>query len=611
LSQIRIRLTDEILEKIVGAVSQRTGNVIGQKQINMIESRLTKRVITLGLKDPESYLDYFSRNRDTEIEELISLLTVHHTYFFREFGQFEFLGAEVLPTLIEKMKVEGRNTIRVWSAACSRGHESYSLFMFIDQYLKSHAPSFKVEILGTDVDRDSVKIAANGVYSWDEVKEIPMNYISPYWVRGSGEIAKFAKIKEAARKACVFKQGNLMETSGFAAYGQFDIIFCRNVFIYFQADDVSRIAQSIATQLKNGGYFFVGLSESLSSVPTGLKRRGPSIYGPEAVIQKAKTAVVPAASKTIRVVCVDDSAVILKLLKAVLTTDAGFEIVGTATNGQEAAQLVESGLQFDVMTLDVHMPVMTGVEYLQNKLTANHPPVVMLTSASRDNLDLAQKAMELGARDYIEKPSLGDLKARTDEIRSKLRFVSDRRSPPVAVKKSLDFEKNFKNSLEIRNTKNKVNVVFVDDSKLSDLMTLLLDTKFPGLPCVVVALGEIQSRNKVLERMKTNLGLAAKLSSPIASGSPDHIACVSFADFRKLYDSRFRGHVICYSVLANVSRTSWQDSPKSTPMQILLSEDLDRGVFLSHLSQVCVTPVTSFSYMAGEFFGKTDLKTAA
>jgi chemotaxis protein methyltransferase CheR len=609
LNHLRIKLTDVLLEEVVSAVSQRTGNIIGQKQIKMIESRLTKRVMSLDLKSEAEYLEYFSKNRASEIEELISILTVHHTYFFREFGQFEFLESEVLPQLIAQCKDLGKKKIRVWSAACSRGHESYSLFMFIDQYLKKHAPNLSVEILGTDVDRESVKIAANGVYPWDEVKEIPMGYIAPYWVRGSGEIARFAKIKEAARKACTFKQSNLMETAGFAAHGQFDLIFCRNVFIYFQADDIQRISEALASQLVSGGYFFVGLSESLKASPRGLKKRGPSIYGPEAPIAKpVSKSLVAAAPKPVRVFCVDDSPVILKLLKAVLTTQFGFEIVGTAANGQEAAQAVEKGLQFDVMTLDVHMPLMTGVEYLEQKLTPSHPPVVMLTSASRDNMDLAYRAIELGAKDYIEKPSLGDLTARADEIRSKLKLISQQKEKAPLSKEALHVEKTFKTSMQVQDFSKKLNVVFATESKFAELMGVLSDSHFDRVPCVIVSLDDAAGQEKLFEKLKSNRSLSHRLSKLGTPISANKIQYGSFQDYYKNSSLHFAEMTICYSVLANLNRSSWAQAPKSTPMQILLSEDLDRSVFLKHLSQVHVLPTTSFAYMSSEFFGRIAFK---
>lgn len=609
MSQVRIKLTDELFEQVVGAVTERTGNVVGQKQINMIESRLTKRAMTLGLKDEKEYLAYFKANRVAEIEDLISILTVHHTYFFREFGQFEFLGSHVLPQLVIELKKEGRNKIRIWSAACSRGQETYSLYMFVDQYLRENAPTIKVEILGTDVDRESVKIAENGVFPWNEIKEIPMNFLSHYWSRGKGDISNFAKIKDPAKAACSFKQSNLMETQTFAAFGKFDIIFCRNVFIYFQAADVARIASALASQLTPNGYFFVGLSESLSSAPQGLKKRGPSIYGPEAVEQtKPNEKPTLSVSTPIRVLCVDDSQTIIKLLKSILTKDFGFEVVGTAADGLEAAKLVEEGLKFDVMTLDVHMPKMTGVEYLEKKLTPSHPPVVMLTSASRDNMDLALRAMKLGAKDYIEKPSLNELSKQSDEIRSKLRIICQAGGKTVPAKTNLKLEQDFKVSMQIKNFSGKLNVIVSDERNLPAVLLVLKEQMMAGIPCIVVSTDESKISDGFLKKLKSEKVLASRMEQLGSQIAEKKIYWATISDFKKQSEKLLVNYSICYMVFSSLTRSQWQSFPKTKPLKILMTEDIDRSVFLSYLSSIFVTPSTSFAYMSSEFFGQIDQK---
>lgn len=607
MNRLNIKLNDELLVEVVGAVSERTGNVVGQKQINMIESRLTKRALSLGLSSAEEYIEYFRAHRATEIEDLISILTVHHTYFFREFGQFEFLGSDVLPRLVEQLKQEGRKVLRIWSAACSRGQEAYSLYMYVDQYLKAQGSDIKIEIVATDVDRESVKFASNGVYAWNEVKEIPMTYLSTYWARGTGEIANFAKIKDVVRKACVFQQSNLMETAHFSKHGQFDIIFCRNVFIYFQSNDVTKVAEALAGQLKPTGFLFVGLSESLSNAPMKLKKLGPSIYGP-APQPKAKTeAAVPTkAAGPIRVICVDDSPVILKLLASILKREHGFEIVATAADGLKAAELVSKGLVFDVMTLDVHMPNMTGVEYLEQKMTANHPPVVMLTSASRDNMDLAQQAMKLGAKDYIEKPSLNDLAARSDEIRSKLRMLAKKN---LGTTPTSTFDQKFQTSLAVKNYENKVNILFANENQLPQLTMILKDRALTQLPVVLVTPNDSQISKKLSEAVATGSN-ANRIGILSTTPLESKIYLVTFNDFLKVASGKFSDKHLCYSVLTNLSRSQWESCPKPKSMKVLLTEDVDRSVFLNVLPLVSVMPATSFAYTTTEFFGMVDRKKA-
>lgn len=419
MSETKIKLTEELMNLVVMAVSERTGNVVGKKQLNMIESRLTKRAMNLGLNDETSYINYFKKNRESEIEHLISLFTIHHSFFFREFSQFEYLKSSVLPKLTQQLKKSGRKKIRIWSAACSNGQEAYSLYMFIDQYFKNNNIDLAIEIVGTDVDKISAKFASNAVYTWDEVKEIPLIYLSTYWSRGTAEISNFAKLKEDVRKSCSFKPLNLLDTKSFQLLGKFDLIFCRNVFIYFQKSDITMISDALAGSLTPEGYLFVGLSEALSKNPKGLVKKSPSIFGPESLELVEKIAEQPTAP--IRVFCVDDSSTILKILESILNRKNGFEIVGTASNGIEAAKRVKEGLKFDIMTLDIHMPELDGIGYLEKHYSPTHPPVVMLTSAARESMDLAYKALSLGAKDYIEKPALNNIDIKANEIRSKLK----------------------------------------------------------------------------------------------------------------------------------------------------------------------------------------------
>lgn len=599
----KIRLTDEVMSHVVHEVASRTGNVIGSRQMSMIEARLNRRAMTLGIDNENDYISYFRAHKEAELQELISLLTVHHTFFFREFTQFEFLGSEALPDAVAAARQEGRNKIRIWSAACSRGQEVYSLAMFVDDYLQKNAPELGYEILGTDIDVESVKLAANSVYPWDEVKSIPAQYLVKYWVRGKGDIAEFAKFREAPRQHCRFAPVNLMETAKFSTFGKFDLIFCRNVFIYFQTADIERISGALAGQLSPRGYLFLGLSESLSQPPKGMFKRGPSVFGPAAPPAEspaAKTA--SAKAGPIRVVCVDDSPVILKLLASILTEKEGFKIVGTAADGQAARDLVNGGLAFDVMTLDVHMPRMTGVEYLQSQDMKKHPAVVMLTSASRDNLDLAQQALAAGAKDYIEKPSLADLETRADEIRSKLRLVSG-----LNVDLSR-FDRGFQRSMAIREEVTKLNVIFADARAAKSVAVILGDAALARVPQIVVALDS--SAERLFTELKAAPGFGPRLEKLAGDVETGKIHFTDFETFAGKGASLTRGRAVCYNVVSSVTRSQWERCP-ATAMKVLLTEEVDRSVFLKNIQDVSVTPATSFAYMAAEYFGRKDLKRAA
>lgn len=351
-----------LIEEVSKLVSEITGVQLGRRQAAMVESRLSRRMIQLGFNSQDQYLKYIQENQETEIAALVSLLTTHHTNFFREFSHFEFLANQGLPKLIEIKRKRGEKTLTIWSAACSRGHEVYSLSMFLSHHLKKLAPEMSFKILGTDVDAESIALCKNGVYRWEEIKSIPSQYLAQHWIRGTGDISDFVKAKDTIKAFCEFSIANLLDFSKEMAGKTFDIIFCRNVFIYFTSEQIKQTTLALLKHLVPHGLLFVGISESLNGIELPIGYLAPSVYGHKGASKEAKPAVavaqptatsrpmpsMPAVAPSapaqqllagvLRVLCVDDSGTILTLLKKILTPDHGFEIVGTAMNGAEAAE---------------------------------------------------------------------------------------------------------------------------------------------------------------------------------------------------------------------------------------------------------------------------------
>jgi chemotaxis protein methyltransferase CheR len=441
----------EIVQKIAGIQ-------LGEKQKAMVQARIGKRMLDLGLKTPEEYMEHLHSHKESEGAALVSLLTTHHTFFFREFSHFEFLERAGLAQVVAHAKARGDKKISVWSAASSRGQEAYSLSMFLAYHLKKIDPAMDYEIFGSDVDPESVKIAKNGVYRWEEIKEVPAIYVSNHFSRGTGEIAAFVKAKESIKSKCSFDVLNLFDLSKVRGR-KFDIIFCRNVFIYFTHDQIKTISNELLKNLQSGGYLFTGMSETLNGLNVPVKYIGPSIYCHAAAtdqavlplkgteksvrVQAPIASVIAEPAQKVRVLCVDDSATILTLLKKVLTSEAGFEVVGTAKSGLEASEFLKK-TKVDVVTLDIHMPEQNGIEYLEQNYSASHPPVVMISSASREDSALGMRSLELGAADYIEKPTLANLADKADEIKTKIRCAL--KMDPRVPKRSLELDQSFKKS---------------------------------------------------------------------------------------------------------------------------------------------------------------------
>ncbi len=602
---------EHIVTEVSKIVHAKAGIQLGDKQKTMVQSRVAKRMIELNIADTDSYLSYLSQNLEKETEALVSLLTTHHTYFFREFEHFRYLEANALPEIIKKVRSSGRKKIRIWSAACSRGHEVYTISMFLSHTLARLAPELSYEILGTDIDPASVAVARNGVYHWNELKSAPSVYLGNHWARGTAEISDYAKAKLSIKEPCKFEVGNLFQLGSIAkAHEPFDIIFCRNVFIYFNPTQIKEVTSQLLRMLAPHGYLFIGLSESIRGLGTASDCVGPSIFRhPAPQIAPAqqternapsKVIPIPVAkpSEILRVLCVDDSPVIIKVLEKILQRSQGFEIVATAANGVEAAEVLKK-TKVDLMTLDIHMPVQTGLEYLRANFGPNHPPVVMISSVSREDAELAIKCLDAGASDYIEKPALANLKERADEIRAKLWMVHQSKAPS----QSNSLAKSFAKSASISDADKKIRVILAspgDKAKIEWLCKQWTPTQPPVLvlfhrdTALVPQLATETSKS--LSRKVDFFGGAEDfLKTPLRSGS------ITFCDASKglgTHSSRFQKPTCSLLALGSPSKEAVDLLIKSKEAQVLVEQSIP-GVSATDL-----TPYTSFGYLSDEFLAK-------
>lgn len=419
--------TEQVIRQISEMVSKLAGIQLGAKQFPMVESRLRSRMVRLKIDSLDQYLTYLNNNTQEESLALLSLLTTHHTFFFREFNHFEYLLNRGLPIMIDRARQRGDKKIRIWCAAVSRGQEAYSLAMFMRFHLSAAAPDIDFEIWGTDVDPESVQWAQNGVYKSDDLKQAPAMYVEGNWVKGKGDVAGFSKAKDSIKSKCRFQTCNLLAADGFLAQKSFDLIFCRNVFIYFNTDQIKACTATFLKHLEPTGLLFLGVSETLNNVNLPVETCGPSIYKhqdlnpPKEAKKMAHLKVVEAPVGKRKVLCVDDSPAILALLKKIIGSSDNYEVAGTAKNGLEAMELLKT-LKVDVITLDLHMPEMDGLQFLSAR-TDKSIPIIVVSAINRDDLSIAQKALSLGASDYVEKPSLENIAQAANEIMSKLHTV--------------------------------------------------------------------------------------------------------------------------------------------------------------------------------------------
>lgn len=474
-------LIGSVVHQVSQIVSEMAGIQLGPKQSSMVENRLKTRMVRLGLDSFQDYLTHLKNHRESESQVLLSLMTTHHTYFFREFSHFEYLLNRSLPGLIEKARTRQDKTIHVWSAACSRGQEVYSLAMFFRFHLSQMAPEVKFKIWGTDIDPESVRFAENGVYKADELKQSPAMYVEGNWVRGKESVKDFTKAKDQIKQHCRFGALNLLKPDSFLNDKKFDVVFCRNVFIYFNQDQIKQVTKLFMQHLDQDGVLVLGVSETLNGLGLELDLCGPSIYqfrkAKVAGAFQPKVAAAVVKPKIMDILSVDDSPTILALLKKVLIAENGFRVKATAKNGREALELLKTQ-SFDAITLDLHMPELDGVGFLKQH-DSKKIPVVVVSSINREDPTIARQAIQYGACDYVEKPSLDNLAQAGNEIRAKLRTVlQGRTSANVVVEKSP--------SLMPAQSK-KIKVLIVDDSLTIRQLLQQLISKDPRFEVVGLA----------------------------------------------------------------------------------------------------------------------------
>ncbi|OZG75286.1 chemotaxis protein CheR [Hahella sp. CCB-MM4] len=247
-----------------------SGIVVADNKYEMFYSRLTKRLRQLRLTSFDDYVDYLKKNKETEFTHFINALTTNLTSFFRENHHFQFLSNQVIPALMER----NQRRISIWSAGCSIGEETYSIAMTLAEAAQEY--NFTWEILATDIDTEVLGQARQGVYQLERVKNIPMNIKKRWFLKGKGSNEGYAKVSSELKKNIRFEQLNLIRDFGFKK--TFDVIFCRNVVIYFDRNTKTDLVRKFAGCLSNDGYLILGHSESLHGISEQFRSIGNTIY---------------------------------------------------------------------------------------------------------------------------------------------------------------------------------------------------------------------------------------------------------------------------------------------------------------------------------------------
>jgi chemotaxis protein methyltransferase CheR len=256
-------------------IYQESGIWLSDVKTALLTGRLSKRLRALKL---DNFSEYYDRVRmdDGERQTMLDVITTNETHFFREPVHFQFLERHILPAWKTNAESGRRpRTIRVWSAGCSTGQEAYSLaMMLVDRF--PAAQGWSIEILATDLSRRVLTIAEEGVWDAAKCSEIPPHYMHAFMLKGLGE--NQGKVKAAPSIRVVrFLHLNLNDAR-YPAIGKFDLIFCRNVLIYFDMESRKRVVEQLLSHLAPSAYLFVGHAESLNSVRPSLRCIIPTVY---------------------------------------------------------------------------------------------------------------------------------------------------------------------------------------------------------------------------------------------------------------------------------------------------------------------------------------------
>ena len=253
-------------------------NLIPAKK-NMLSSRLRKRLRTLGMGSFKQYYDFVSsaEGRSNEITHMLDAVSTNKTDFFRESKHFEYLEKEALPGMIRSGRWRPGRRLNVWSAGCSSGEEPYTIAMVLSEVASGKSVG-DFSVFASDISTRMLEIARRGIYPNNSADPLPSAFRRKYLMRGKGSQTGFTRIVPELRERLQFQRINLNNGRNFGIKTRMDIIFCRNVIIYFDRETQKKLFEKFYEQLVPGGYLFIGHSESLHGINDRFKSVKTATY---------------------------------------------------------------------------------------------------------------------------------------------------------------------------------------------------------------------------------------------------------------------------------------------------------------------------------------------
>lgn len=405
LSKQEAEIVYLLAEKITGTSQQ------GAFRKDVLVRNVERRMAETNSRSLNDYLKLVNSDSN-QYQKLVSDLTIHTTSWFRESPHYELLKEHIK----EVFKV-GKKTFTVWSAASSTGEEVYSAALVLES-IREQIPGFEYEVYASDIDPVSIGKAQGALYDLEGFEQIPKE-LRKFVFLGTGAAKGLMTLDPEIRKRVKFFQNNLSAVPYKTPLDSFDLIFCRNVLIYFERKVQESIVKELVTKVSKNGVLILGHSDSFPSNPD-LISIGKSSYKKKA---KPKLAVIPQARK--RILVVDDSATVRKVIGKILSGD--FEI--TECDSAVSADGALETRKYDLITLDLNMPGENGHSWLmRHRKEGMKTPVVIVSDSSPMEAEKVFGALAAGAEDYIVKSRL---QSEPDKIVELLKSLTEVRGNSV------------------------------------------------------------------------------------------------------------------------------------------------------------------------------------
>lgn len=274
INYLKANLTDSQFYKLSKYITSKYGIKLPIEKKVMLQSRLQKRLKELRFDSFELYIDYLFQDSNNEDVNLIDAVSTNKTDFYREPNHFDFITNHFLPEFTRNHTIN--RELKVWSAGCSSGEEPYTICFVFEEFMRENK-HFLYSVYATDISQEILQKAALGIYKLDKVSVIPLEQKKRYLLKSKDTENPTVRVQPNIRKKVRFEVFNLLRNV-YSNDDMFDIIFCRNVLIYFERQIQEQVVNVLVNRLKKGGLFFIGHSESLMGMSVPLELIQPTVF---------------------------------------------------------------------------------------------------------------------------------------------------------------------------------------------------------------------------------------------------------------------------------------------------------------------------------------------